>query len=148
MRNFSLVLSCLTLALPLFQAPCAWAQDKPLNTQELKKYDSKTATKFWKLGKDSELRGQTEQAIQYFAQAGMRTIQGGKSNPQAVSLADSLVAKFQSLEATSFMKGDSRVATLASKEKLKMIEFVDGKESQRYKDCLKTQALYEQTKKP
>lgn len=148
MKNFSLALTFLALAFPLVQALPAYSQDKAVSVQELKKYDSKTATKFWKLGKDCELRGLTEQAIQYYAQAGMRTIKGGKSNPQAVSLADSLVAKFQSLEASAFMKGDTKAATLASQEKLKMIEFVDGKESQRYKDCVKTQGLYEQTKKP
>ncbi len=148
MKNFSFAITCLALAFPLFQTLPANSQDKSVSVQELKKYDSKTATKFWKLGKECELRGLTEQAIQNYAQAGMRTIKGGKSNPQAVSLADSLVAKFQSLEASAFMKGDTKTATLASQEKLKMIEFVDGKESQRYKDCVKTQGLYEQTKKP
>jgi len=147
MKNFSFALTCLALVFPLLQALPASSQDKSVNVQELKKYDSKTATKYWKLGKDCELRGLTEQAIQNYTQAGMLTIKGGKSNPQAVSLADSLVAKFQSLEATAFMKGDTRAATLASQEKLKMIEFVDGKESQRYKDSIKTQGLYEQTKK-
>lgn len=114
----------------------------------MKKYDAKTANRYWKMGKESERNGFIEQAIANYAQAGLRTIAGGKSNPQAVSLADSLIAKFQSLEANSFMKGDTKAATQASKEKLKLIEFVDGKESQRYKDCLKTQGLYEQTKKP
>ncbi|MCW5822365.1 MAG: hypothetical protein KIT34_06145 [Cyanobacteria bacterium TGS_CYA1] len=147
MNQSSLKALAIVLAFSTINPAGALAQDKPANLQDLKKYDSKTATKYWKLGKDFELRGFTEQAIQNYAQAGLRTLQGGKSNPQAVSLADSLISKFQSLEASAFMKGDSRVATMASKEKLKMIEFVDGKESQRYKDCLKTQGLYEQTKK-
>lgn len=147
MKNLALAVGCLSLvSLQSLFLP-AFSQDNQLNAQELKKYDSKTATRYWKLGKDCELRGLTEQAVQNYAQAGLRTIQGGKSNPQAVSLADSLVAKFQSLEAAAFMKGDTRVATMASKEKLKMIEFVDGKDSQRYKDCMKTQGLYEQSKK-
>ncbi len=144
MKKYVFILSAITLSFSFFQTTAVFAQDKQVNIQELKKYDAKTANRFWKLGRECEARGMTEQAITNYSQAGQRTVIGGKSNPQAMGLADSLIAKFQNLEANSFMKGDTRLATMASKEKLKMIEFVDGKESQRYKDCLKTQGLYEQ----
>ncbi len=147
MKKYVFILSSITFSIVNAQSLPAPAQDRNINVQEMKKYDAKTANRYWKMGKECERNGQTEQAIANYAQAGLRTIAGGKSNPQAVSLADSLIAKFQSLEANSFMKGDTKAATQASKEKLKLIEFVDGKESQRYKDCLKTQGLYEQSKK-
>jgi hypothetical protein len=137
-RTFSLVLASFLFLSTV--SPCqAEAQKKP-------KYDAKGVKISWDLGMQLEKAGNFTRAVDAYAKAATLAIAAGKDNKLAMSTVDNLIGKFVALEARGFSASDMKTAAEAGKQKLKLIEFKEGKESEAYKKAAARVKRYEGTK--
>jgi hypothetical protein len=105
-------------------------------------YDAISANEHWTKGQQYEKQGQTQYAIVEYGKVADIAVKAGKKNELAKSMADSLIATFQNLESGSFMKGQMQIAAQASENKLKLIEMLHGKESEKYKQAASSKDVY------
>ncbi len=93
-----------------------------------------------------EKNGNYLKAIEEYSKMGQVAIDGGKESVIAVSTVNDLIGKFLAIEARSFSVGDAKTAVEASRQRLKLIEYKEGKNSQAYKTAALNLSRYESSK--